>query len=134
MEARLLSRAEKLMNPFIAALEAMPGYEGIVHRANSEERIDVPAIVIGVSGGEERLDHGGDSWDFIVTITAARGPGEYHLLDVDAAAIETATTTRMAGDPNISLMIAEEGNEMDWPIDGKVRQFQLSVPIFVVFS
>lgn len=134
METRLLGRAEKLMNPFIKALNRHPTLSGSVVTHNSAERLPVPGVVVSVSGGEQRLDHGGDSWDFDVIIKASRTIKDAHLLDDDAAAIEQTTSTAMGADPNISLMIAEEGSDMSWDVEGKTRTFTMTTPIFVVFS
>jgi len=134
METDIESRAEKLINPFLNALESATDLNSKVCRANSEDHLSLPSVAISVSGGEERLDHGGDSWDYQVTITASRGPTEYHLLDNDAAVIERITSNAMSADPNISYMILQEGSEMSWPINDKVRQFEIQLPIFVVFS
>ena len=134
LETELQSRQEKLANPFIAALEQKPGLAGLVSRHNDGEHISVPGVAVSISGGEERLDHGGDSWGFVVEITARRLQEDADLLDKDAAAIEWVTTNPMAGDPNIEMLIAEEANDSRWGVEGKARTFTISIPVFVVFS
>ena len=129
------SRAEQVGNPFIRALQNHPHFQSReVARYDSGDDARTPSVSVSAEMVEERLDHAGDSWAFEVTIEARRGAGDYAKLDLDAAAIEQVTTTAMAGDPNISLMIVEEGVQTSKGNAGKARLFTMVLPVFVVFS
>jgi len=134
-EIELESRAEQVENPFIRALRAHPRFDASsVTRHDSGMEAQVPGVAVTALQGEERLDHGGDSWGFTLTITARRNMREDEALDKDAAAIEYVTTTAMGGDPNISLLIVEEGIVSVRESEGKVRLFTMELPVLVVFS
>ncbi len=129
------SRAEQVENPFIQALSEHDHFAAVdVTRHDSGSDVRTPSVVVSAEMVEERLDHGGDSWEFEVVIEARRGAGDYAELDQDAAAIELVTTTAMAGDPNISLLIVEEGITTSKGNEGKARLYTMTLPVFVVFS
>lgn len=122
-------------NPFIQALRLHPNFPpSHVVRHDSGDAVPVPGVVVRASQVEERLDVPGDAWGFEVEITARRGSGDYGKLDIDAAAIEYVTTTAMAGDPNISYLLAEDGVTTEQDTDGKARTFAMTIPVLVVFS
>ncbi len=129
------SRARKVERPFVEALRNATGFApASIQHGDSGEDAEVPGVSVAAELVEERLDMDGDSWGFDLTIIARRGPDEYDRLDTDSAAIETATTTQMAGDPNISYMLAEDGAKTERGTEGKARTYTMVMPLLVQFS
>lgn len=121
--------------PIVEALRNRPEFgNSNVQHGDSGEDAQVPGVSVAVELIEERLDKAGDSWGFDLTIIARRSANEPEQLDADAAAIESILSTAMAGDPNISYMLAEDGAKTERGTDGKARTFTMVQPLLVTFK